>query len=149
MILDRIENADLYTSLNPKIAKGIEYIKSTDLVSLASGKYDISEGLRAIISEYNTKNIEDCRLESHRKYIDIQYIISVEELIGFAPLKNQPPSIAYNETKDVIFYEDDEVSYTKLETGMFAIYYPTDLHRPCVKNKTSSPVKKLVIKVLA
>lgn len=148
MILDRLENASLYKQLSPRIAKGIEYIKTTDLVNIASGKYDISEGLIAMVNEYNTKDVENCKLESHRKYIDIQFIIKGEEFIGYAPLKSQSPFAEYDDVKDLIFYTNKEASLTKLEEGMFAIYFPDDLHMPGVKYIKSSLVKKLVVKVL-
>ena len=32
------------------------------------------------------------KLEAHRKYIDVQYVISGEELMGYAPLSNQTDS---------------------------------------------------------
>lgn len=147
MILDKIENAGLYTAINARISKGFEYIKTTDLISITSGKFEIGDGLTAIISEYETKNVEDCNLEAHEKFIDIQYIISGEELIGYVPLNKQVPTIAYNSDRDVVFYKE-EVALTKLEAGMFAVYFPTDLHQPCIKSGASSTVKKLVIKVL-
>jgi beta-galactosidase beta subunit len=42
------------------------------------GVYEIAKQVYfAIIQEYNTKEIKDCVLEGHVKYIDIQYIIRV------------------------------------------------------------------------
>jgi beta-galactosidase beta subunit len=41
------------------------------------------------IQEYNTKEIKDCVLEGHAKYIDIQYIIQGVELMGVTTKKNQ------------------------------------------------------------
>ncbi len=146
MILDKIDNSNLYTTLSANIAKGFEYIKNTDLAKVDSGTYDIGNSMKAIISEYDSKNEEDCKLEAHRKFIDIQFIIEGQEIIGYAPLKKQTPTIEYNDENDVVFYKD-EVTYTKIEKGMFAIFFPTDLHQPCMKNGNSTLVKKLVIKI--
>ena len=148
MILDKLENADLYKGLSKRLDKGFEYLKSNDLTTVAPGSYDIAEGVRAIISEYNSKNIADAVLEAHKKYIDIQYVISGEEQIGYTPLADQTPTIAYDADRDVVFFKE-EVSYTKLSTGMFSVYFPTDLHQPGVKTgSTPTLVKKCVIKVL-
>jgi beta-galactosidase beta subunit len=46
------------------------------------GVYEWKQSLFfAIIQEYNTKEIKDCVLEGHVKYIDIQYIIQGVELM--------------------------------------------------------------------
>ncbi len=146
MIADKIENAGLYAGLGKRLAAGLKYIGTTDLKALAPGRYDIEEGVFALISEYDSKEESECKPEAHEKYIDIQYLISGSEKIGYAPLEGQVPSIPYDAERDLVFY-NVEVSYTKMEAGMFAIYFPTDIHRPGVKQETSVPVKKLVIKV--
>lgn len=146
MIVDKIENAEIYQGLGDRLLAGLAYIKETDLAVLKPGRYDISEGLFALISEYDTKDEADCKPEAHEKYADIQYIISGTELIGYVPLEDQVPSVPYNPEKDLVFY-DTKVSYTEMKAGMFAVYFPTDIHRPGVQNGTSSLVKKLVLKV--
>lgn len=146
MILDRIENLDIYTNLSANIAAGFEYIKSTDLQNIGPGIYAINNEMTAIISEYETNNIEDCKLEAHEQYLDIQYLIFGTEQIGYTPLINQTPTIPYNKDNDVVFYQE-EVALTTLDKGMFAIYFPTDLHMPGVKFKNKNMVKKLVIKI--
>lgn len=147
MIADKIENVKLYKALGTRLSLGLEYISATDLQTLAPGRYEISEGVFALISAYDTKDEIDCKPEAHEKYIDIQYIISGSELIGYVPLSKQVPSIPYNVEKDLVFYKE-AVSYVQMDAGMFAIFFPTDIHQPCVKIKTSAPVKKLVVKVL-
>ena len=84
-----------------------------------------------MVHEYNTKDKKKAKLEAHRKYIDIQYIHSGVELIGVAAFKDQIP-ITDDTEKDLAFYEGD-ASFIKLETGMFAIFFPDDLHMPGIK----------------
>jgi beta-galactosidase beta subunit len=48
-----------------------------------------SKSIFAIIQEYNTKEIKDCVLEGHVKYIDIQYIIQGVELMGVTTKKKK------------------------------------------------------------
>lgn len=146
MILDTIENSFLYTPISHKIAKGLNYIQETDLENTAVGKYDLGDGITAIISEYETKLPENAKPEAHEKYLDIQYIIKGKEQIGFAPLEGQVPSVPYSEEKDLVFY-DVETSLSTLKEGMFAIYFPTDIHQPCVMIDKPQPVKKVVVKV--
>ncbi|MCK5851717.1 YhcH/YjgK/YiaL family protein, partial [bacterium] len=67
--------------------------------------------------------------------------------IGYAPLNNQTVIEKYCEEKDVIFF-DGETSLMKLETGMFAVFFPDDLHKPCIQT-TENPetVQKVVVKI--
>jgi len=148
MVLDKIENYDLYKNLHPRFAKAFEYILKTEFSMLADGKYLIeNEEIFALVQEYNTKDPLEAKLEAHRKYIDIQYIHSGAELIGVAPFNNQTPIIDEPE-KDITFYEG-EASYVKLETGMFAIFFTGDLHMPGLRITQAGKIKKVVIKILA
>lgn len=146
MIIDRLDNSHLYTSINPKIEIGLKYIKSTNFNLLAEGFYDIKDGIFAIVSEYHSKEKLECKPEAHRKYIDIQYIIQGKEFIGYTPLVKQEVLIDYNSDQDVIFYKAT-CSFSEITQGMFAIYFPTDIHQPCVKVDESIAIKKVVVKI--
>lgn len=146
MVIDKIENYQLYAGLSERIAKAFAYINNTDLQNTDSGKYEIEgENVFALVQEYDTKKHEDCKLESHFQHIDIQYIISGTELMGTNILKDQIPHTV-NEEKDVAFYPNESTQF-ELTEGMFGIFFPSDLHRPCMLNGESSKVKKLVIKI--
>ena len=67
--------------------KAFAFLKDHDLVKLAKGKYPIDgDNVFASVTEDSTKNLEKTNWESHRKYIDIQYVINGEELIGVYPV---------------------------------------------------------------
>ncbi|WP_367769629.1 YhcH/YjgK/YiaL family protein [Flavobacterium sp. WC2421] len=147
MIIDKIENYGLYANLTERLARGFEFIKNTDLVSIEAGTYEIEDKVVfAIVQEYDTKEIKDCVLEGHTKYIDIQYVIEGSELIGVST-KNDQKVVTSDLDKDYTFYEG-ETTYLKLEAGMFTVFFPDDLHRPSVKDGESTRVKKVVVKVL-
>jgi YhcH/YjgK/YiaL family protein len=147
MIIDKIENYGLYANLTERLARGFEFIKNTDLVSIEAGTYEIEDKVVfAIVQEYDTKEIKDCVLEGHTKYIDIQYVIEGSELIGVST-KNDQKVVTSDLDKDYTFYEG-ETTYLKLVAGMFTVFFPDDLHRPSVKDGESARVKKVVVKVL-
>lgn len=147
MILDTLENYQLYTSINERIAKGFDFLRTTDLDSLPSGKHDIEgDTIFALVQEYQTKPLEDCKLESHKKYIDIQYVIRGEEMMGITTQNNQK-IIEVNEEKDYTFYEGTTL-LVLVSKGMFTIFFPDDLHQPCIQTESAAEVKKVVIKVL-
>jgi YhcH/YjgK/YiaL family protein len=157
MIIDKIANSHLYKNISDRISKSFEYIEATDLKTLPAGKYAIDgDNIFALISEYKTKLESEGKLEAHKKYIDVQYIISGEELMGYSPLGN--PAFAeatagrqqilepYKEENDIVFFTGEK-SFTKVSSGMFAIFFPEDVHMPGINTGKISQVKKLVIKV--
>ena len=147
MIIDKTSNSHLYENISERICKSFEYIKITDLNNLPPGKYPIDgENIFALVSEYQTKPESEGKLEAHRKYIDVQYVISGEELMGYAPLGTQHILEPYKEENDIVFFKGDK-SFTKVPAGMFAIFFPEDVHLPGIKTEESVKVKKLVIKV--
>ena len=147
MILDKLENADLYICISENLKKGFEFLKNTDLQSIEIGRYEVEgKDVFALVSEYDSKKPEDCRLEAHQIYADIQYIVSGKEAIGFVTLKNQEVTLAYNPEKDIVFFSG-ETTPLILEAGMFAVFFPQDVHRPCMQIDGSEKVKKVVVKV--
>lgn len=147
MILDSIENYQLYSAINERLAKGFAFLHNTDLDAIPSGKHDIDgDTIFALVQEYQTKPLAECKLESHKKYIDIQYVIRGEEFMGVTT-KNNQTIVEVNAEKDYTFYEGS-TSLVRVSKGMFTIFFPDDLHQPCVKTESVSEVKKVVIKVL-
>ncbi len=146
MVVDTIQNSTFYANLHPRFAKAFDFIHNTDFSILEDGKYKIEgENIFAIVQEYSTKDKEIAKLEGHHKYIDIQYIHSGVEQIGFAPLNDQS-LISDDPEKDLAFYEGNS-NFVKIENGMFAIFFPHDLHMPGIKINLSAKVKKVVVKV--
>lgn len=148
MVVDKIENYGRYKYISERLTKAFEYLISTDFNKIEPGKYEIDgDVIFAIVQEYNTKEEPDCHLEGHFKYIDIQYIVSGEEIISVVPLTNQVP-VTKNEENDYAFY-DCASSPITISAGMFTIFFQDDLHKPCMKSGSVSKVKKVVMKVLA
>jgi YhcH/YjgK/YiaL family protein len=147
MILDKLENAALYVVISENLNKGFEFLKNTDLSDIEVGRYEIDgKNVYALVSEYDSKKPEDCRLEAHQVYADIQYIVSGKEAIGFTLLNNQTITSEYNPEKDIVFFSG-ETTPLVFEAGMFGIFFPQDLHRPCMQIDGPEKVKKVVVKV--
>lgn len=147
MIIDRIENASRYYSLEPGITQALEYVKNNDLSTIAPGKYEIiRDKIQMIVNEYGQECTDRVRMEAHRKNIDVQYWVSGSELMGYSPLQSQHLLEPFNEGKDCGFYAAD-ASFSRLEPGMFAIYFPTDLHTAIADEKCDTKVRKIVFKV--
>jgi YhcH/YjgK/YiaL family protein len=148
MIVEVLVNADLYAAIDDRLAVGLRYLQITDFSKLEPGKYLIEDNeVFASVSEYNSKKPEDAKWEAHQKYADIQYIISGEEKMGYAPLNTMTVTEAYNAEKDIVFLKGNG-DYVTAKPGMFVIFFPHDAHQPSVAVSESLNVKKIVVKVL-
>lgn len=127
-----------------------DYLKNTNLETLAPGRYNILEdNVYVIVSEGAPKTLEDAKWESHRNFIDIQYVIKGKEKMGIAPLAKANITEEYNDAKDVTFHSvaDNDGKYYVAEPGTFLIFFTRDAHRPGIKVDGSDSVKKAVIKI--
>jgi YhcH/YjgK/YiaL family protein len=148
MIFDRLEHADRYRSLSPGIAVAFDYLRSTDFAQTTPGRHEL-DGSRviAMVSRYQTKRPEEAVWESHRRYIDVQYIASGVERLGYAHLSTNPAiREAYSEERDVLFYEPQQDSL-EAQAGTFLIFFPHDVHAPGLMRDAPAEVLKVVVKV--
>lgn len=147
MIVDHISNAKTYKTISENIKKGLDYLESTDLKALEVGKYEIDgSNVFVLIQEYEGKEIEQANCEAHKKFIDIQYIISGEEYIGYAPVENMEVVLPYEEAKDRFFVKWEGTLIDHSEK-MFSIFFPQDAHMPSVKKSENTIIKKAVVKI--
>jgi biofilm protein TabA len=146
MILDRIENAERYAVLHPLFAKAFEYIRKQQQAGIEPGKFAIDGALlHASASLKDGVSVQDAKFEAHDRYIDIQFCPEGSERMGWSPrITCHKPKAAYNEEKDVTFFDDKPQMYFQLNAGEFVIFYPEDVHAPMIGE---GPVKKLVVKV--
>ncbi|WP_167619351.1 YhcH/YjgK/YiaL family protein [Maribellus sediminis] len=124
-----------------------KFLKETDLRSLEIGRIDLNENVYAAVSEYETKNHPDALFESHREYVDLQYVISGEELIGLTNDQSIPVSVPYSEEKDITFYSYDGGKLMPADPTRYFIFFPDDIHRPCLKVGDQKMVRKIVLKI--
>lgn len=136
-----------YSDFSERMIKGFEYLNNTDWESIKDGKYEIDgENLYVNIQTYKTKSEAD--FEAHRKYVDIQYIISGKENIGVVDYLACTTTVPYDEAKDIEFLRGSG-RYITLNKGEFLVLYPEDAHKPSISINPEKPtnVRKAVVKV--
>ena len=146
MILDTLENAARYAGFKPGISEGFGFLDQPDVAELKPGRYEISGDLVfAIIEKNDGRKVEDGKLEAHRNYLDIQYIISGDESMGWSPLSDlESSSEGYDAGRDLEFFNGKPQALVKVPEGSFTIFLPTDAHLPGVG---TGPIHKIVVKV--
>lgn len=128
-----------------RIHKVIEFILSGKTEELPDGRNDLFDGVYVNIFSYETRPAESARLEAHKVYVDVQYVILGDEAMGIADAE----AIAfddYDAEKDIMF-GDGEYIIKHLKEKDFCVLMPRDAHMPMLTHKTVSTVKKAVFKV--
>lgn len=129
--------------------QAFHFLKTADLKNLPLGKQELEgEHLFVSVAEYYGKKKEDALFESHKKYIDIQYVIKGAEIMGLTTLDNAKVTQPYNEEKDIAFYDFDGGDYYKATPDNFFMFFPEDVHRPSITTGDSVQVKKIVVKIM-
>ena len=124
------------------------FFAHNDLQALPKGKYPIlGDSVFVSITEDPTKDYENTKWESHRKYADIQYVIKGEEKIGVCPVSKATVSQAYDPKNDLAHYSATGRQYIA-RPGTLFMFFPMDAHRPNITTGSRTVDKKLVIKVL-
>ena len=148
MVYDKINNIDLYKGLSEDINLGLEFLRKAT-PDIENGVHQISPSVKAIVSEYETQEVNEYGYEAHREYIDIHYLISGYEKICSLPLEYLQETKAYNKENDAAFYVENEVKPQEmlLGNGYFTILFPKDGHMPQLCVGGPKTVKKVVMKV--
>lgn len=145
MIFDQIQNYKNYKGLG-RVYDALKFLAEADLDKLELGRHEIDgANLFYNVQEFETR-AEQKNSEAHKKYIDIQFVYGGEELIGWAPITAEKKLITENEAGDAWIYEV-ETENLILKDCRFAVFYPEDLHRPCMAVKEPAMCKKIVVKV--
>lgn len=150
MLTTTIELAEKYPYLTERFKKAYEFIRTTDFSSYSACVIPIDgDVLFAQVQEYDSKPVEECRFEAHRKYFDIQYVAEGEEYMGFIPLERLEPDTEYDAANDLQFFKlPDTYGRIHLKAGDFAVVSPDDGHMPRCIGAEKTHVKKIVLKVL-
>ena len=146
MVFDHIFNAYKYFCLNQYFEKAFCYLKDTDFLHLAEGKYSIENTeCFAIVNQYKTKSIEESFVESHIKYIDIQHMVKGKEKFGFGNIQDFK-ILERNDDNDLIKLQGN-LDFLTLNKDYFTILFPQDVHMPGIIADQSEDIIKVVVKV--
>ena len=150
MIFDNMKNCSMYFCLNKNFEKAFEFLKTAH--DLPVGRYEIDgDKVFALVQEYEAKPAHICMFEGHRKYIDIQYIISGTEEMDVTFPSEVEEKIPYDAEKDLEFFTDcPSPIKAVVHKGEYAVFFPHDIHKPAMAygNKPEM-IKKVVLKVAA
>ena len=147
MIIDNLKNAGLYYGVSSGLKLALEYLQQTDFSKMEPGKYEIDgTNVFALVQQYKTKPMEQGVWEAHRKYIDVQFVYSGVELMGYSCIEGMKAVKGYDEVGDYLLLNGGG-SFFRAASGTFAVFAPGDAHMPCITDNVPSDIKKVVVKV--
>lgn len=152
MIFDKIDNLPDYFDELPLLKKVAEFVQKFKSEKLTDGTYHL-DGKRvyAMVQSYRTKQqTQEMMFGAHKKYIDLQYIVSGIEKIRWARLDTVDlVEERYSKGEDIAFYEGDAMFDFTLTKGSFLLLYPNDAHLPGLSAQKDVGVRKIVFKIQA
>ena len=148
MIIDRVEDAWGCLS-SPALKEAMAFLRGLG-PDTPEGEYEIrGRQIFARVMRYQSIPRKEGRLESHRRYVDIQALLSGEEYIEWVPLTGDEEA-EYDQKADVSFHPvpDAPEGSVRLMPGLFALFMPRDAHMPMLRcGQEPGEVTKVVIKV--
>lgn len=146
MIFDTLTNVDNYKGLG-RVYTALKFLSETDFSKTELGRYELDgDNIFYMVQSYDTDPSKTVS-EAHRKYIDIQFMVEGEEIIGVADISSEKELTEAKEENDVWFYNCKTEPLT-LSAGKYMVLYPNDLHCPGVAtNGKSLTCRKVVVKV--
>jgi biofilm protein TabA len=150
MIVTDLKHLEHQVPMTPDLKNALAFLRRRDLRGLPDGRAEIDgDRVYAIVQRYETMRTGAPKFEFHRKYIDVQFIVSGEETIGWAPVESMTITEAYNADKDICFGKVAAGKWTpaRLHAGQLAVLRPEDAHAPKLASGAPSPVMKIVVKI--
>lgn len=145
MIISTLKNYKKIVNLLPKLDIVFDFIKKNISAKTLDGKIVINKNIYAVVQTCLPKPKKEQVLEKHKKYIDLQYVISGEDRIGWKYYdKNFKTLKRYSPKNDIAFYSNKPDTFISLKKGDFAIFFPEDTHAPLCGQIS---VKKCIVKI--
>ena len=147
MIYDTLEHIDVYEKTHPGLYRGLCVLRDTDFSKLPDGKYQVEgEELFYSLMTYETKPANDTP-ETHRKYIDIQCVLSGGEDMAVGALEEMEEVVEARPEGDIWLHRGPAPSVVRLTPGRFAAVWPGDAHAPGIALGEPARCRKAVVKV--
>ncbi len=148
MVFDKLSNLMRYSGIYPALECVIDFLRTTNLSDLPSGRVDIDgETVYGNHFSYLTAPYSPCDLfESHQRHLDLHIILRGAEEVAIAPVESLD-SIEVLEYEDSILYKGKPVYALPVEPGSFILLFPDEAHMPKLVHGTPTQVDKLVVKI--
>lgn len=148
MIADKLDHIHLYRVPVDGLEQALAWLEGTDTLNLGPGRYPLGDsGAVAILAEAVTVPADEEEWEAHRRFADLQVVLSGEERMGFAPLSAMTPKGEYSAEEDCVLLEGSG-NFMLVREGGFAVFMPQDAHKAMLSTDSGpGKVRKVVFKL--
>ncbi len=135
------------SDLEERIKKAQNYLEKLDISEMEIGeKYMVDDNFYYTLLSYVPS--DKLKLESHKKYVDIQLIKSGKEIMHIADISRLSLRAKYNEEADVMFWGGNQRTMDiTMREGSNIVLYPENAHGVTRKSDKCEEVCKLVGKI--
>ena len=144
MIVCPFKDLGRYAAIIPGLEEAVE--AAAKITDWRAGNVALSGGNKILVQELDTKSPEGKLCEAHKDYLDIQYIVEGEEVVGWAPLETLTLDGEFNTAKDKGMYAGP-VDFMTIRQGYCYVAFPEDAHMPNLHLEEPKHLKKLVLKL--
>ena len=148
MIYDLVENLKCYKGIAPEAVEALAAaLGKLDKDSPTGKTVVIPDKLFILVQRYATGAVSEGKLEIHKNFADLQMLLSGNEFIGYAPVKESSCLVPYDGEGDYALYraETDDLLLLALKPGNFSIFLPEEGHMP--GRGDGQEVVKVVVKI--
>lgn len=153
MIFGLLSEVGAQSSVLPAaVVRAIQAVQALDVAGMAPGRYPLEgDDLFYLVQDATPRAVADSLTENHRKYADVQIPVTARERFGFSlPQADLVAQQSMYEERDIaLFSTPANEFFMDVEPGAYVVFFPQELHRPCVAIDNTTPFRKLVIKIHA
>lgn len=135
----------------PQTARWLEFLAGLDVTTLTPGRHELGGRHFMNVDDSRTAPAAERNMEAHRRYIDIQLLLTGRECIGYQPLIQAGPVVAHEDGSDNWFYRPDtakDILLPMVPQQTIAIFTPADGHRClCAPDGVGGDVRKVIMKI--
>jgi len=118
--------------------------------SLPAGRYALdNEKMFFMVQEPVLRTMATSRSEAHHDYLDIQIPLTAGERYGMSlPEAGLAATEDLLAQKDIAYYQTPAREFfADIFPGSYVVFFPHELHRPCVAIDECITIRKLVVKI--
>lgn len=147
---DNLEHAILRKALARRVDAALERAAALDVGAMVPGeRVHWEDGSFCFVQRYLPEPGAQKRFEAHRRYADLQWVISGRERILCAPLEGMEPEGPFDGEQDIGFYTGPSRTMDMvLGPGDYLVLAPWDAHMPSLAaGGDPEPVEKVIWKI--
>ena len=132
-----------YASVIPGLEEATKIIDAHDPKEY--GTFPLPNG-RFMVGMHTSRSAEGAQAEAHRRFLDIQYVITGQDVVGWNSINHMTPAGEFNMEGDIGFFEGD-VEMIRIPAGYCYVVFPEDAHLPDCHIDQPMNFLKYVIKI--